>query len=453
MRYADLTRAIAASILAGEPSPEGISSRLARTFGKAYRWHRSLAHRYLRVFPANTRPSRRDVLDFLKNDGNLRRNRAERRDQFIVVEWINEPFRMSPVPAAAGWDVPGIESVAALATWLRVDVNDLFWLADLKGLGSKLSRPLLAHYHYRPVTKSTGGVRLVEIPKSRLKTLQRRILAGILEKIPPHPAVHGFVKSRSIKTHANRHVGQRVVLRMDLQDFFPSFPAARISALFRIAGYPESVADLLAGLCTNPVPRKILAQMTPPMAYDNLRKARDIYERPHLPQGAPTSPLLANLCAYRMDCRLSGLANSVGAHYTRYADDLAFSGNSSFARNVERFSIHVAAILMEEGFRVNHRKTRVMRQGVRQYLAGVVANARVNIPRSDFDRLKAILTNCVRRGPDAENRDAHPQFRSHLDGRVSFVESIHEERGAKLRAIFEQIEWRSQPLQDSGEHP
>jgi len=77
---------------------------------KAYRWHRSLAHRYLRVFPANTRPSRRDVLDFLKNDGSLRRNRAERRDQFIVVEWINEPFRMSPVPAAAGWDVPGIES-------------------------------------------------------------------------------------------------------------------------------------------------------------------------------------------------------------------------------------------------------------------------------------------------------------------------------------------------------
>jgi hypothetical protein len=100
---------------------------------------------------------------------------------------------------------------------------------------------------------------------------------------------------------------------MDLQDFFPSFPAARISALFRIAGYPESVADLPAGLCTNPVPRKILAQMTPWMAYDNLRKARDIYERPHLPQGAPTSPLLANLCAYRMDCRLSGLANSVGA--------------------------------------------------------------------------------------------------------------------------------------------
>lgn len=441
MRYADLTRAIAASILAGEPSAEGISSRLARKFGTPHRWHRSLAHRYLKAFPANRRPSRHDVLDFLKNDGNLRRNRAERRHQFIVVEWINEPSRMLPVPAAAGWDVPPIESVAALATWLRVDVNDLFWLADLKGLGSKIGRPLLGHYHYRPVTKSTGGVRLIEIPKPRLKNLQRRILAGILERIPPHPATHGFVKSRSIKTYAAPHVGQRVVLRMDLQDFFPSFPAARIAAMFRTAGYPDAVAELLAGLCTNSVPRKLLVKLTPSMTYDNLRDARDIYERPHLPQGAPTSPLLASLCAYRMDCRLSGLANSVGAHYTRYADDLAFSGNSSFTRNVERFSIHVAAILMEEGFCVNYRKTRVMRQGVRQYLAGVVANARVNIPRSDFDRLKAILTNCVRRGPEAENRDAHPQFRSYLDGRVSFVESIHKERGAKLRAIFEQIGW------------
>lgn len=173
MRYADLTRAIAASILAGEPSAEGISSRLARTFGKPHRWHRSLAHRYLKAFPSNTRPSRRDVLDFIKNDGNLRANRAERRDQFIVVEWINEPFRMSPVPAAVGWDVPAIESVRALATWLRVDINDLFWFADLKGLGSKLDRPLLGHYHYRPLNKSTGGVRLIEIPKPRLKTLQR----------------------------------------------------------------------------------------------------------------------------------------------------------------------------------------------------------------------------------------------------------------------------------------
>ena len=128
--------------------------------------------------------------------------------------------------------------------------------------------------------------------------------------------------------------------------------------------------------------------------------------------------------------------------YTRYADDLAFSGNQEFARRAETFSIHAAAIAMEEGFSVCHRKTRIMRQGVRQHLAGLVTNQRVNVIRADFDRLKATLTNCVRFGPEAQNRRHHPDFRSHLEGRVSFVEMIHPEKGARLRRIFEQIEWK-----------
>src|SRR5882757_7819190 len=152
-----------------------------------------------------------------------------------------------------------------------------------------------------------------------------------------------------------------------------------------------------------------------------LREARMLYARPHLPQGASTSPALANLCAYRLDCRLAGLAESAGAVYTRYADDLAFSGDEEFEKRVERFSIHVAAILMEEGFSVHHRKTRIMRQGVRQHLAGVVANQHPNVIRPDFDRLKATLNNCVRLGPETQNRAGHPSFRSHLDGRVAFV--------------------------------
>ena len=122
---------------------------------------------------------------------------------------------------------------------------------------------------------------------------------------------------------------------------------------------------------------------------------------------------------------MAGLAKSAGAEYTRYADDLAFSGGEAFERRVERFSTHVAAILHEEGFIVHHRKTRLMRQGVRQHLAGLVANQRVNVIRADFDRLKATLTNCVRLGPESQNRDAHPSFRPHLEGRVGFVEMIN----------------------------
>jgi hypothetical protein len=138
-----------------------------------------------------------------------------------------------------------------------------------------------------------------------------------------------------------------------------------------------------------------------------------------------------------MDCRLSGLAQAVGAAYTRYADDLAFSGDADF----DRFSLHAAAIAMEEGFTVNHRKTRVMRQGVRQHLAGLVTNTRVNVMRPDYDRLKATLTNCARTGPAKQNREGHTRFREHLEGRVAFVESVNSEKGKRLRALFDAINW------------
>jgi hypothetical protein len=138
---------------------------------------------------------------------------------------------------------------------------------------------------------------------------------------------------------------------------------------------------------------------------------------------------------------LAGLASAVGAAYTRYADDLAFSGDDAFEKNVENFSTSVAAILLEEGFAANHRKTRIMRQGVRQHLAGVVVNQRLNIKRTDFDNLKAILTNCLRHGPEIQNRDGHTDYRLHLAGRIGFVESINEAKGERLRQLFEQIEW------------
>jgi hypothetical protein len=168
---------------------------------------------------------------------------------------------------------------------------------------------------------------------------------------------------------------------------------------------------------------------------------RRLYAQPHLPQGAPTSPALANLCAYRLDCRLAALAKSADATYTRYADDLAFSGEAAFARIVKRFQIHACATAMEAGFTVHHRKTRIMRQGVRQHLAGLVVNQRLNVRRADYDRLKATLTNCVRLGPQAQNRESHEDFYCHLLGRISFIAMIHPQRGQRLRKLFDQIVW------------
>jgi hypothetical protein len=144
-----------------------------------------------------------------------------------------------------------------------------------------------------------------------------------------------------------------------------------------------------------------------------------------------------------MDCRLFGLAQSIGATYTRYADDLAFS-RGTLHLNAHRFATHVAAIMHDEGFPVHHRKTRIMRQAVRQHLAGLVINHHPNIRRADYDRLKAILTNCLRQGPESQNREAHPRFRQHLEGRIEFVRMINPARAPHLRELFNQIKWPDQ---------
>ena len=435
-------RALAQSLLAGEATVELLVDRCSRTLGKHWRWLRPLALRYLKQFGTATRPRHRDVQRFLSNDAGVRRARLKYSCGLYVSELLTEPQPMQPTSAAAAWDIAAIQSPGDLAKWLGLDPGELRWFADLRGLGYKENSPELRHYHYRVLAKRFGSVRLIEAPKPRLKDLQRQILRWILEKIPPHPAVHGFVKGRSIKTFVAPHIGQRVVLRMDLRDFFPTFGGARIQGLFRTLGYPERVADLLGGICTNAAPREIWDEIVNlgPVDVGNVRR---LYSRPHLPQGAPTSPTLANICGYRLDCRLTALAKSAGANYTRYADDLAFSGGEDFEKSVERFGLQVAEILRDEGLTVHHRKTRVMRQGVRQHLAGLVTNRRANVARRGFDRLKAALTNCARLGPESQNREARPRFRAHLEGRVAFVEMINPNKGRRLRAIFERIQWGS----------
>ena len=352
---------------------------------------------------------------------------------------------MQPVEAAQSWNLPVIETVGDLARWLALHPTELDWFADLKGLCGDPNTLKLQHYRYSVLLKRSGGVRLVESPKWRLKELQRQILSSILVRIPAHPAAHGFVKGRSTVTFASPHAGKHVVLRLDLENFFPAFPAARAQALFRTLGYPEQVADRLGGICSNAVPPFVWKHCPVEMNANDWREARILYGRPHLPQGAPTSPALANVTAYRLDCRLSALARSAGAVYTRYADDLAFSGDEEFGRVVERFSTHAAAVAMEEGFGVNHHKTKVMRQCVRQNLAGIVVNQGTNLRRADVQKLEAILTNCVRYGAESQNREQVPDFRSHLEGRIGFVQMVNRKKGQQLRKIFEAIYFPPKP--------
>jgi hypothetical protein len=296
----------------------------------------------------------------------------------------------------------------------------------------------LHHYTYHWLPARSGKRRLVERPKARLKAIQRRLLHDVLDLIPPHEAAHGYRRGRSVLSYAAAHVGQRIVLRFDLKDFFPSVRAARVHALFASAGYPREVARALTGLCTNVVPPDVLSEL-------GAARDRDLFAARHLPQGAPTSPALANLCAHRLDCRLAGLAREVGARYTRYADDLAFSGGEELARCARRFQVMVCRLALDEGLEVNTRKSRFMRRSVRQQLAGIVVNEHLNYGRAAFDRLKAILVNSARHGPASQNREGVADFRGHLAGRIAYVTQINSGRGQKLRALFERIEWGDPP--------
>lgn len=351
---------------------------------------------------------------------------------------VEAPIR-PPMPAwLSALALPDLPTVGDLATWLNEPAGAIAWFADQWRLaGDAQSR--MQHYHYRWVPKRSGGMRLIEIPKPRLRRIQQKILRQILDLVPAHPAAHGFRRGYSCLTHAALHAGQATVLRMDLKDFFPSIQAARIHALFEKLGYPTNVAGTLARICVSRTPAGAFRQKQVEGALS--WSERQALRSPHLPQGSPCSPALANLCAYRLDIRLQALAQSLGANYSRYADDLAFSGGPEFARAADRFHVQAAAIALEEGFRLNVRKTRLMREGARQQVTGIVVNAHPNIARDEYDRLKATLTNCVRHGPASQNRDKHPNFQAYLAGRLSFVKMINANRAARLQRLLEAIDW------------
>ena len=341
------------------------------------------------------------------------------------------------VGAPETWRVRSICSEGELASILNLSFGELLWFADPKGMCARAAEERLRHYRFSWRERRRDRPRLIEAPKQRLRGIQRWILTEILERIPPHAAAHGFRKAHSVQTFTHPHTARTMLLKVDLKDFFPSIHYARVLNLFLTAGYPEPVAELLAGLSTTITPKTVLRSTKA----EEQAAATRLYGTRHLPQGSPSSPALANLCAYRLDLRLAGLARAADCNYTRYADDLLFSGGPEFARRASTFYTSVCRITIEEGFEINTRKTRVMRQGQSQRAAGIVLNAKQNIGRREYDLLKAILNNCVKRGAERENRGNHSNFEAHLRGRLAHFEKIAPAKAGKLWAKYEQIDF------------
>src|SRR5215510_9584240 len=278
-------------------------------------------------------------------------------------------------------------------------------------------RETVPHYITFAIPKRCGGERLIHAPKRRLKEALRKLDRLLVCKLPRSEHAHGFVRGRSIASNAAAHVGKAVVIRFDIKDCFPSIHYGRVRGLLIALGYSYPVAAALSVLMTE-APRQ-------PVAAEG-----KLYHVPTGPrvcvQGAPTSPGLCNAILLRLDRRLAGLAAKHGFTYTRYADDLAFSGDD--AAKVAKIMKLVPEIVAAEGFAVNAEKTRILRGGRRQAITGVVVNKAIGLSRQERRKLRAALHRQKAQAATA----ASAGERLRLMGKLAYLAMLNKAQAAAL---------------------
>lgn len=260
------------------------------------------------------------------------------------------------------------------------------------------------YYRYYTIPKKSGGEREIAEPLPSLKEIQHWILENILNQVAVHPAAKAFKKRSSIIDNARFHRNQNYVLTVDIKDFFPSISPKRIYSIFHKLGYSTQVSSVLTDLCC-------------------LKNA--------LPQGAPTSPALSNLVCRSLDQRLLAFAKANSLRYSRYADDITFSGKDIGADLI--YYLH--RVLGEHGFEVNQNKTRLLRRHQRQQVTGIVVNKKIQAPRELRRQLRQHAYYIEKYGFDEHVSwldDNHSHYREHLLGKAGFVRSLNmHDRDAK----------------------
>ena len=284
-----VARGLAHAFLAGEWDPPAMTVRGQAAVGRRRVWLRDLALAARHEYPEAPRDRPRELTSFLAAcpplTGAFAAAVRAGEGPPAVQRWFVAETAMGPAP----WPVAPLHTVADLQDLLGMSTATLAWFADTKRLERSVADERLRHYRYRWIPKRNGGARLIEQPKPVLKHVQRVLLREIVERVPVHPAAHGFRRGRSALTHAGGHVQKRVVIRLDLEDYFASVAAGRVYGIFRRCGYPEPVAHMLTALVTNSVPATVRAAAVPPESAERRPAFRRLgvhLAHPHLPQGA-----------------------------------------------------------------------------------------------------------------------------------------------------------------------
>lgn len=258
------------------------------------------------------------------------------------------------------------------------------------------------------IPKKSGSMRQIDAPTFQLKLIQRAIKAMLETEFEASSAAHGFVRDRNIQSNAAVHVGQDWVLNLDVEGFFPSIHKGRIKVILKreSIGYSPDLAAFIATMCTK----------------DGV-----------LPQGSPASPLLTNLTCERLDRKLKLVAEQFGAQYTRYADDITFSGPGKAM--LTRLLTVAERVLRSEGLRVHPTKTRLLPSSQRQEVTGLTVNDALNTPRAYRRRVRASLHNWEQHGAvgTAEKFGfrSSEHFINSLWGQIEFLK--YTSKGSKAR--------------------
>lgn len=270
-----------------------------------------------------------------------------------------------------------------------------------------LSSNLEHNYKEYSIPKKRGGIRVLEEPYPDLKDIQSWILKNILVPVSKKmlsPVAKAFIPKKNIRDNARLHKKHNLIVTLDLENFFGTVRYGCIYEVYRTIGYSKALATLLAKLCTY---------------------------KGYLPQGAPTSPMLSNLVMKRIDEQLWSYCKSRKIIYTRYADDLTFSGNSI---HIGHLIAYVKRILMQRQLHLNTHKTKVMGRGNRQSVTGVVVNEKLQVSKAYRDKIRQEIYYCIKYGFDSHIQrcmdkpkwiQSKSQYIQHLLGKVHFVLQIN----------------------------
>ncbi|WP_339238864.1 reverse transcriptase family protein [Paenibacillus sp. FSL R5-0517] len=301
-------------------------------------------------------------------------------------------------------DLPVIFDKKHLSLLIGIDIQKLsYYIVSSDGFYTEHNLP-----------KSNGGIRKITMPSLHLKEIQRWILDNILYRFSISESAYGFVRDRNIKDNASLHVNQPSVINFDIKDFFPSIKFEQVFLLFHSNGYTKEISYSLAKLCT----------------YNGT-----------LPQGAPSSPCIANILCNILDKRISNLVLNLGYRYSRYADDITISGDGK----IKGLIPYIVNIIESENFNVNLNKMRIQENIPYKEITGLMVGETVKVKRKYKKKLEQHIYYCEKYGVYSHLKEIKNEeksyFKEYLFGMANFVKMIEPNEGQKYLNRLNKISW------------